>query len=728
MRLTLVVLLAASVARAGGVSAPDADAAVKNLELGLAERRAGLPEDRLFSADALGGDRKSLDVSVVVAVVQGRLQQLAVRSVADALQAAGGPDGCRNHARDLLDRASKLLLEANASGLKRSDLVDLALSAAHLAVTAGVVQVRYADEARVQRWVEALNAELAAAGRPPMRCDEACAALKARLTEHAWSDLAELFGRTPGTALTCKDDPIVAKVVDANQREWLGIAEVKTGLLAVASMAAKKVVEPGPLLAALKVVPDLSLDQAGLDPAKLTALVAGAEIPAACIAKQLGAIFTAATALKTALERDVDPKAAARALQVLLDEASDEHKAASCHSATFPSTVFAHLDHGGALEALRQWSAALAVGAPASGFSLAELSMLLERGGWQDAGALRDLTAVRELARQLTSALGAAGGFGALPLDQLAAITGMADAIESRLRAAEAAARRVGLITSADAMKVVVSRLRGVQQLLAALATARADSGSTALTLGQLVKEMLALQSGTGVPAILKVLQPVIDQLRAGKKLDEKLALEIVASLDPNLLKNAFSDAQGCFPNSGALAWVFRVVTSMQVALVQGDGKLVLDSDRLVATLAGAGDTFRSTDQWHWFFHLTVGTGALWSYRSAEATGRTAPVIAEQVGFGLGSPSFFGDRVAVKLGLFGSGILYRIVLDNAESQAVMFGGFAAIDLYNLVELFGAPLFLFYPPTATTPSYGSFGFSFGVQVPLGDYLAKVTQKT
>src|ERR1043165_3849472 len=106
MRLTLLLcFVTGAVARAAGVSSVDATAAVSGLDLALTDKRVSPPVygPSTVSGDTISllGDRKSLDVSVVIGVVQGRLQQLAVRSVADALKAAGGPDGCRNYVRDL---------------------------------------------------------------------------------------------------------------------------------------------------------------------------------------------------------------------------------------------------------------------------------------------------------------------------------------------------------------------------------------------------------------------------------------------------------------------------------------------------------------------------------------------------------------------------------------------------------------------------------------------------
>jgi hypothetical protein len=730
MRFSLGVTLVASVAFAAPVTSQRAATAVKQLDEAFSEpAEEGLTAGRALSADVLG-NRSSLDTSVVVAVIQSRLQQVGVRAVADAIKSAGGPDSCRNYVRDLLDRASALLLAAQTSTVKRADMVELGVSVAQLAVTAAVVQIRFADTARVDAWVKAVNA--VRDPKDPLKPEDARAQIEARLTEQAWLELADLFGRTPSTTLTCKDEDAVAKTVDAKAQAWLGIADIKTGLFSVASMARRRVIEPGPLLAALQVVPDLTLDQAGLDDVELAKLVSTGEAKMACVTEQLAALSKAATRLKATLSGKTDPnagkadaKADAAALNQLLTVRADPNKPAACD----PAQLIASLNTGKQLDALRLWAASLAVGGTGTGFSPAELEMLLNRAQWDTTVAtLRDFTSLRQLGRDLAGTTQASGTLGQLPLDRLETLASSASALLQKLETTEAAARRVGLKVIADALEQLLGRLRGTSKLFAALTSAGTESGGKPATIGDLVKKVLGLQSGSGVPALLKLFAPVIQQLQAGKRIDEKLVLQVITSVDPDVFATAFRSDQGCFANSAALAWVQRIVGSIQVAFVQSDGKLVLDGDRLATTLAGVGDTFRASDQWHWFFHLTVGTGALYSNHSIDVSHpQTVPLIAEQIGFGWASPAFGGDRFTAKAGLFASGILYRIVLNNSESQAVMFGGFGAVDIYGLVEIFGAPLWLFYPPTATTPTFGSFGVAFGVQVPLGDYLARVAQK-
>jgi hypothetical protein len=103
---------------------------------------------------------------------------------------------------------------------------------------------------------------------------------------------------------------------------------------------------------------------------------------------------------------------------------------------------------------------------------------------------------------------------------------------------------------------------------------------------------------------------------------------------------------------------------------------------------------------------------------------RFTPLISEQIGFGWATPTFWGDRLTFKVGIAASGILYRMLLDNAESNAVMGNAFIAIDVYDLIEVYGAATVLAYPPSDTAGSHVAPGVSFGLSVPLSAYLDRL----
>ena len=101
---------------------------------------------------------------------------------------------------------------------------------------------------------------------------------------------------------------------------------------------------------------------------------------------------------------------------------------------------------------------------------------------------------------------------------------------------------------------------------------------------------------------------------------------------------------------------------------------------------------------------------------------RAQPLISEQIGLGLASPAFFRDRFAFRTGVYASGILFRVALDTQESEALMFGAFAALDLYQLLQVYVSPLLLLYPSEGDSGLRARFGLAVGVQIPLGDYLS------
>ncbi len=85
----------------------------------------------------------------------------------------------------------------------------------------------------------------------------------------------------------------------------------------------------------------------------------------------------------------------------------------------------------------------------------------------------------------------------------------------------------------------------------------------------------------------------------------------------------------------------------------------------------------------------------------------------------------FKDKVDFKLGVFGSGLLYRLVFDTEESDAVFGGVFAAFDLYDTVQLNVSGVRPFFKDREKTV-YGDdkFGWSAGIYISLGDYLSEL----
>lgn len=110
----------------------------------------------------------------------------------------------------------------------------------------------------------------------------------------------------------------------------------------------------------------------------------------------------------------------------------------------------------------------------------------------------------------------------------------------------------------------------------------------------------------------------------------------------------------------------------------------------------------------------------------AGAARRSVPLISEQVGVGLASPSFAKNSLTFKIGTAASGLLYRAVVDFEESNAIMVHPlFLAMDIGNLVEIYVSPATLMlYPPTDTRDTAFRWAATAGIQVPLSAYLERL----
>lgn len=242
----------------------------------------------------------------------------------------------------------------------------------------------------------------------------------------------------------------------------------------------------------------------------------------------------------------------------------------------------------------------------------------------------------------------------------------------------------------------------------------------------------------------------VVEALKKGHAPTAAQVLDIVMRIDfPRLLAalgvEVQADGASLCENNGksAACWIERLLQALRGSIDITEKSIKVDGQRFAEGVVSLGDQFKRQNEWHWFFHLTVGMGGLsivnapgkaTSFtvagldltRRAEST-TTVPLIAEQIGIGYASPSFCGDRLAFKVGAFGSGLLYRMVLDTEESEAFMMGGFVAFDLYEALELYAAPAAVIYPPSTPFDATTRFGVSFGAQVPLGDYLTRLVSK-
>lgn len=232
---------------------------------------------------------------------------------------------------------------------------------------------------------------------------------------------------------------------------------------------------------------------------------------------------------------------------------------------------------------------------------------------------------------------------------------------------------------------------------------------------------------------VLARLGPILSIIPLDRQLTIETMLVMLEHITPEdiIVALGVAPARGnwCQENERSLAcWLQRIVGVLREVTDVQELRVTVDSNRLVRTLGALGDDFRRRREWRAYFHLTIGLGEMFSIVPNGMGGVTTgfvPLMAEQVGIGVASPSFARDRLAFRAGLFGSGLLYRAVLDSRESDAFFFGGFLALDLYELLEVSLAPSILVYPPgTGPMTQPYSFGISAMASVPLGDYLSRL----
>ncbi|MDH5492185.1 MAG: hypothetical protein OEY14_09540, partial [Myxococcales bacterium] len=243
-------------------------------------------------------------------------------------------------------------------------------------------------------------------------------------------------------------------------------------------------------------------------------------------------------------------------------------------------------------------------------------------------------------------------------------------------------------------------------------------------------------RDGSVSTPLLEFLEPVLAHLVEGRPLDSGLLFRLASSIDERAVLAAFGEraASACRDDEGSLAcWTVRIVQSLHEATTIGEGGISIDGAVFRTALASLGEDFRARHEWRTYFHLTIGLGELATLGPApgvlDAMGqplaggmRAQPIVSEQIGLGIASPVFFRDRFAFRTGLYASGILFRVALDTEESEALIFGAFAALDLYQLLQVYVSPLLLLYPSEGDAGPAARFGFSAGVQIPLGDYLS------
>lgn len=225
------------------------------------------------------------------------------------------------------------------------------------------------------------------------------------------------------------------------------------------------------------------------------------------------------------------------------------------------------------------------------------------------------------------------------------------------------------------------------------------------------------------------VLEPVLDAIKTHEPMSLELLFAVIGRVRLDTLIGSLQGRQNACANDTSVdCWVTKLIHALQESVERDGSSIRVDGGKFAARLAQHGDDFRHKHTWRGYFHLTVGVGGLYSDPAGDmgSARRPVPVISEQVGFGLASPSFFGDRLTFKIGAAASGLLYRAVLDSDESNAIMLHPvFLALDVGDLVEAYVSPAtIMVYPPGDGDDGALRWGISAGLSVPLSAYLERL----
>jgi hypothetical protein len=271
-------------------------------------------------------------------------------------------------------------------------------------------------------------------------------------------------------------------------------------------------------------------------------------------------------------------------------------------------------------------------------------------------------------------------------------------------------------------------RLLGFLDLMERLAR----SSRLTQTCGEVIAALGTLGSnrhGAFTAPLYDVLEPVLGAIKTHEPMSLDLLFAVIGRVRlDTLIGSLQGGGNACADDGGVDCWTVKLIHALQESVEREGDSIRVDGGKFAQRLARHGDDYRRRHSWRGYFHLTVGFGALRSDPVGDTTDtrRYVPLISEQVGFGVASPSFWRDRITFKVGAAASGLLYRAVLDSEESDAIMAHPILfAIDVANLVELYVSPaMLLVYPPTDERDTSLRWGIGAGLSVPLGSYLERL----
>ena len=232
--------------------------------------------------------------------------------------------------------------------------------------------------------------------------------------------------------------------------------------------------------------------------------------------------------------------------------------------------------------------------------------------------------------------------------------------------------------------------------------------------------------AGKDAMPVIDILEPVLAELADGG-LTPAHIFATFSRLPPHDLLRALqlpaTEAAACGGDTPASCWGVRLVLMAQDAVTLDGTTLHVETEKVVDDLAAIVGS-RRAQRGKPYLHLAVGTGMLVN-PNYKASDEIHPLIAEQIGVGF---KICGGDVAFRLAAYGSGILYRFVLDSEESDGVMFGAAAILDVFGDVELHAGPAVLLKAGEGglDVRDAADIVWTAGIQVPLEDYLAKLSE--
>jgi hypothetical protein len=263
---------------------------------------------------------------------------------------------------------------------------------------------------------------------------------------------------------------------------------------------------------------------------------------------------------------------------------------------------------------------------------------------------------------------------------------------------------------SLQGLVVLIDRLRSLAELA---------SGGTLGEAFAAVHSLGRVVGGNAAAPILDVVGPILDKLADGRRLTTADVFAAVSAVGPAELVKAlgaeFDASTACKDDAdGWKCWSVRLAMIVHGSLKFDGDSVAVNTGQVVGQVAKLGSERRKFDFLSLHLHASVGTGALYT------KDQWRPLVAEQIGM---SVELMGnDKINLAIAGYGSGLLYRFVLDDAVSDGVMFGGALVVRLYDLLELHGGGGIILVPGDTPRSTHGT--FVLGAQVPLGDYLERL----